>query len=142
MTPEELLKDESQDIFDDMVAHLRLQNKRAVVELDNGLIRCQYRLPDGLKCAVGCLIPDTDYDKIMEHKELHTVLQMLNKPLSDKLLRHEELLCRMQRIHDDEHVEDWETRFAQLAHDLGLLFVNKNTKEKEPANDLPTTTTG
>ena len=48
----------AQEIFDTVVEHLRRQGHRAYKE-EYG---CLYRLENGDKCAVGCLIPDHLYD--------------------------------------------------------------------------------
>lgn len=50
-----------QTAFDTMVAHLRRQGERAF----NGQ-SCLYRTNDGLKCAVGALIPDEEYRESFE----------------------------------------------------------------------------
>lgn len=52
-----------QKTFDTMLAHLRQQGKPAVV---HGTTSCRYRTSDGLKCAVGALIPDENYDPSIE----------------------------------------------------------------------------
>ncbi len=44
-----------QEVFTKVKDHLLKQNKAAV---NAGYGACAYLAPDGLKCAVGCLIPD------------------------------------------------------------------------------------
>lgn len=51
-----------QDIFDRVCDHLAEQKGRAIA--GDGF--CQYRAPNGLKCAVGALIPDHLYDPRMD----------------------------------------------------------------------------
>lgn len=50
-----------QEIFDTVVRHLYSMPHRAMLKGN-----CAYRSDDGLKCAVGCLIPDEIYDPKME----------------------------------------------------------------------------
>ena len=52
-----------QAIANTVFAHLRKQGRRAVDKVRDV---CVYRTADGLKCAVGCLIPDELYDKGIE----------------------------------------------------------------------------
>jgi hypothetical protein len=51
-----------QQVFDQVVKHLLKQGKRAYQEGKG----CRYRTDDGLKCAVGCLLPDAAYTPDME----------------------------------------------------------------------------
>lgn len=52
-----------QEIEDKIIAHLKTQKTRAQRENSS---TCAYRSPDGLKCAVGCLIPDEQYNAAAE----------------------------------------------------------------------------
>ena len=61
-----------QDIFDTVVRHLRAQKQRALEK--HGMDMCAYRAPDGLKCAIGCLIPDELYDPLFEGKSAFWLL--------------------------------------------------------------------
>lgn len=55
-----------QEIFDRVVRHLLSQKQKAAIDDVYGNTRCRYRTPDGLRCAVGCLIPDDAYDPSIE----------------------------------------------------------------------------
>ena len=58
-----------QETFDNVALHLLKQGKKAVGSYDGSSYSetvCKYRSKDGLKCAVGCLIPDEMYDPLME----------------------------------------------------------------------------
>jgi hypothetical protein len=46
-----------QEVFDRVVTHLLTQKKRSASYYGS----CLYKGPDGLRCAVGCLFPDS-YD--------------------------------------------------------------------------------
>ena len=100
-----------QEIFDTVAVHLLKQGVRSV-DLNNV---CLYRGPNGLKCAVGALIPDelyapeiegvsvltTTYDVSNETNPRVALLNQLLKklgiaPCSDE----KRLLIRLQYIHD------------------------------------------
>jgi hypothetical protein len=49
------------EIFDKVRAHLLNQGVRAMVN-----DACRYRTPQGMACAVGCLIPEEFYDPMIE----------------------------------------------------------------------------
>lgn len=111
-----------QQTFNKVVRHLRRQGKKAEVTL-TAIKVCRYRTPDGLKCAVGCLIPDEVYDAEMEGKAL--VLEYGHDPLRDTVtwLGHDlSLAIMLQRIHDEWDVKDWETQLEMLAQAEGLRY--------------------
>ena len=58
---------EPQQIFNKVATHLLKQNKRSI---DKGTDVCLYRGPNGTKCAVGVLIPDSLYLKTMEGRNI------------------------------------------------------------------------
>jgi hypothetical protein len=54
----------NQEILDFVLTHLREQQVPSVTT--DG--KCMYRGPNGTKCAVGCLIPDSSYHLMIENK--------------------------------------------------------------------------
>jgi hypothetical protein len=82
----------AQEIFDTVVTHLYTQGKQA----GNGEGGCLYRTDEGLKCAVGCLIPYDQYHHSMEGRTVES-LQSLLPPY---LLPHQSLLTNLQGVHD------------------------------------------
>lgn len=84
---------ERQEIFDAVVDHLVKQGRRASTE-DS----CLYRTDDGLKCAVGFLISDEEYQEEMEGKAVTELagLEMLPK----RLLPEVHFLSELQSLHD------------------------------------------
>ena len=86
----------SQEIFNLVVEHLFKQGRPAY----DGVQGCMYRTHDGLRCAVGVLIPDDLYDKAFESNQSNFVIQkLLDADLAD-WREHEDLLMRLQSIHD------------------------------------------
>ena len=109
----------SQQVFDQIVNHLRKQGKPSI---DKRRIECLYHGPDGLKCAAGCLIADDEYSPEMD-----------NNPANDTTWQHlvdtgvvpphfSELIIHMQYLHDSERPEDWETEFEKAAQAFDLEY--------------------
>ncbi len=61
----------AQEVFDKVALHLLTQGKRAYDD-EQGI--CRYRMPDGLKCAVGCIIPDEEYLSDMEGRDVNALV--------------------------------------------------------------------
>jgi hypothetical protein len=122
---------EEQELFNQIVSHLRSQNAICQRMLRPGIPQCMYRSPDGLKCAVGCLIPDDEYVAVMEDHDLYLVIDMLKSPLKEKLKRHTQLLIQMQLVHDSKPVSKWEAEFKGYATRNGLVLPAKETTNEE-----------
>lgn len=90
----------AQEIFDKVVTHLRTQGEQASILKSDGGYSCRYRTEDGLKCAVGCLIPDDDYSPSMEGTYASSVISRNRDKLS-YLSPHLALLDDLQAVHDD-----------------------------------------
>lgn len=112
-----------QEIFDKVVVHLAIQGKQATE--DNV---CTYKSKDGLKCAVGCLIPDELYNDTMigavdtlfnDHPAVKEYLGGCNM----------ELLYELQIAHDTNYGNDFglEDKLMKIAdnYDLDSSILNK-----------------
>ena len=117
-----------QEVFDKVSKHLLTQNMRSI----DSRGACKYRAINGLKCAVGCLIPDEVYDPSMEgfrinHWKYDAHLQIKTAPLEWMLESDmSRLLNRLQDIHDSEDDPSlWEEKLRKLASDFGLVFNNE-----------------
>ena len=114
---------DAQEIFDTVRDHLLQQGKKSLLSIAScprppRYQACAYRSPDGLKCAVGCLISDEEYSPYMEKK---TVKYLEAVGLMPERLRGEiRLLELLQHIHDFSSPEKWETKLRALADDLRL----------------------
>ena len=109
------LPTDKQEIFDTVATHLLKQNAKSVSPYDNK--RCYYRGKDGLKCAIGCLIPDELYD---ENLECHTVFELL-ADFPDRFdmwldCSIASLLNDLQRVHDTDGMNDWPDELRLIAH--------------------------
>jgi hypothetical protein len=105
-----------QETFNTIVRHLRAQGGKAQVwdEVKQNYM-CYYRLGD-LKCAAGCIIPDEFYMPDMEHKRILRVDEEFSLNLPDIML-----VERMQGIHDNCPVPEWEAKFEEVAKEFGLV---------------------
>ena len=102
------------EIFYKVEKHLLKQNGRAEV---SGT--CQYRTDSGLSCAVGCLMTDDIYDSSFEGESVRdsSIMDALTPivGVNYELRLHKlNLLYRLQLVHDDSPVGDWEHDLAQL----------------------------
>lgn len=107
-----------QETFDVVARHLLTQNKRSRV-IDEGAVSssCAYRGDDGLKCAVGCIIPDEYYTKDFEgnrvdHEIIRDLLNFLGYDLA--------LLKQLQNVHDLFEPHRWAKHLRDTAHMYGL----------------------
>ena len=103
-----------QQTFDTVVAHLRKQGKQATID-GHG---CAYRGDNGTKCAVGCLIPDSEYREEFEGWPVGGVMGQC-MALQDHDV---DLLASLQRVHDANLPYDWEKRFQTVAKMYGLTY--------------------
>lgn len=87
----------AQEVFDIVVNHLFTQGRPAY----DGVQGCMYRAPDGLRCAVGVLIPDDLYDPEFETNSSDKVIHDLFKSGLADWREHEKLLLALQDAHDN-----------------------------------------
>jgi hypothetical protein len=86
---------ERQMIFNTVYTHLMLQGRSSVSATGH----CKYRGPNGTKCAVGFLIPDSKYQEDIEGLAVHNLVDLYPQVFSasDALIP---LLTSMQMVHD------------------------------------------
>lgn len=109
----------SQQLFDSSVNHLRKQAKKAQISYGT---RCVYRGPNGLMCAVGCLIPDNLYSPDFENKTVRTLFNDCSCIRYYFGENNENLLDKLQEIHDICKVQNWEEEWENLANNFGLKY--------------------
>ena len=110
---------EAQEIYDKVKAHLLTQGERST-DMGN---HCLYRGPNGLKCAVGCLIPDDLYDPLMEAPGNNSVIAVaaLCPALRELWGGHNlGLISVLQGVHDGYHPIVWKKRLSIAAIKYGL----------------------
>lgn len=111
-----------QVIFDKVTDHLLTQKAVSADQYGD----CFYRGPNGLKCAIGALIPDSSYDKTMEGNvdrlcQPHKVEQYNLDPEIFNL-RNVDFLSDLQSIHDTYLPEEWKYRLEDYAESNKLKF--------------------
>lgn len=141
----------NQQIFDKAVTALLKQNQRSG---DPGSYAgCQYRGPNGLKCAVGHLIDDACYQPLMEGRSIPSPkalaahqdtsvrksLDALMAALACSNIDHAsswELLSDLQNTHDTNPIPDWAESFRAIAAKFSLspeAITTWEAKQKEGA---------
>lgn len=94
---------------------------------------CFYRGPDGLKCAVGQIIPDAMYDLSLEGQSARDVKVA---PILEKL-GYSILLCiQLQEIHDTEEPETWLSDSVAVARNLGIGLSKEDYLALDEANKI------
>lgn len=108
-----------QRIFSRVAHHLLKQKKQA--KTDSGEF-CAYMSSQGLKCAVGCLIPKRLYSAALEGDGVNDLLCK-----SPELKKHLEVktsdiwfLNGLQRIHDNTKPKEWKEGLIEFAQKENL----------------------
>ena len=111
----------AQDVFDIAAWHMLQQNERA----HDGGCTCRYRAADGLRCAVGWLIPDDEYRFEFEGCGVGGLIGEANKQHCSPafvafLMEHQRLLQHLQTAHDESPPDAWPVvlQHVALAHGL------------------------
>jgi hypothetical protein len=91
-----------QEFFDKTVAAIRAQGRPSghLVDIGSSRFTCEYRGPDGLKCAAGHHITDAEYEVQMEGRSVEGLFSMHLLPESHDLNQHLSLAEHLQNAHD------------------------------------------
>ena len=101
----------AQSIFNTAYTGMLAQNQRSQIGND----RCAYRGPNGLKCAVGMVLTNDEYNPLMNSESMD-VAELLDRGLlPDRLVPHLKLLDDLQIAHDCDHPRHWPTELAKIA---------------------------
>jgi hypothetical protein len=92
------------EVFEYIKAHLLDQMKKSMYD---GV--CQYRSPEGLKCAAGFLMGDDEYNPKWENRPWLTLAHRGAVPTAHSRLIHE-----MQYIHDVISPHEWKYELDRL----------------------------
>ena len=111
----------NQEIYTKVRDHLLTQMKKSQGLLqreDHGeYMTCLYYGPDGLKCAVGALIPENMYNPRMEGEGVDTDIIKNALDYSEEQKR---LLQELQCVHDEHDPDEWQGKLWDVADDFGL----------------------
>ena len=125
-----------QEIFDQVVAHLRQQG---VAAYDQDKASCMYRMPDGKKCAVGCLLLDSEYDPLMEVDFNVEAIFHSYPSIKERLgYKNLSLLGDLQKVHDQYSPNSWEQEWQKITTDYKLIYTPPLVAlPQEDRNDPP-----
>lgn len=107
--------DTQEKVTEWVLNHAREQGKKSIAQG-----ACQYRGPEHTACFVGCLISDEEYDEDMEGKSVNTLIEFLSREQPDKvelwefLVKNRSMLIKLQDIHDNYAVKNWESKIKEL----------------------------
>lgn len=112
---------DKQELFDqavDNLHHLMRQGSRSVS--GEG---CDYRNPEGLKCAVGGIMTDEEYDPGMEGWSYATMAD-LTQFMGPEDTPNDRLLIRLQTMHDshDLPMRAWPDELEEIAATHGVTY--------------------
>lgn len=103
----------NQEAFTKVAIHLLTQRKKSLRSGEYGDREvCAYRGADGLQCAIGCLIPDDEYDEIFEGVDIEGVEPNVPSLCGANV----GLLFELQYTHDTVKPECWETELEDIAN--------------------------
>lgn len=106
-----------QELFDKVSFHLLTQKRKSQKKDKYGAWGCLYRGEKGTTCAIGCLIPDEEYDRKMEGTSVQGLFRQKIAPKSlKKYSKYIYLAQELQDIHDANSVEKWEEELISLAN--------------------------
>lgn len=109
----------NQEIFNTVALHLVQQNKQSTDIKLLIKLRCMYRSPDGLSCAIGCLIPDDKYRADMEGLAVDELAKHFDLGFATgnmPLLRH------LQALHDLRKPGKWKKGLREIARTFTLAL--------------------
>lgn len=107
--------DTQEKVTEWVLTHAKEQGRKSIRQGS-----CQYRGLEHTACFVGCLILDEEYDDDMEGKSVNALIEFLAREQPDKvelwefLVKNRSRLMRLQGIHDNYEVEDWESKIKEL----------------------------
>jgi len=100
-----------QEVFDKVATHLLTQKVKSD---ENGY--CMYRGPNGLKCAIGCLIPDDMFMPYFNGCDVNglplKIIMHIGARNNEDLL----FLSRLQLIHDNHAPNEWKNLLYDFAN--------------------------
>lgn len=108
-----------QEVFDKVTSHLLTQNKPSE---DEDKENCLYRSSEGLKCAIGCLIPDELYTPKLEGITVDHLPENILNFIGIESKEDLHFMKSLQVIHDFCHVIRWKSELKKFASEYGLQW--------------------
>lgn len=121
------IQEQKQELFDRVVAHAQTMTEKS---WDEEVDLCRYRMPDGNRCFIGGLIPDSEYSPKFERETpnfgRHAEEIRKAAGIPDDLA---EFASDLQQIHDNKSMEKWPLSFEKFAHEHGIRFDRASYKQ-------------
>ena len=112
----------NQEAFEVVARHLLAQGRQSIRRPIPGMdfyVECAYRGQEGTKCAIGCLIPDDMYNESMEGVPARDLMRI--SPTAGVLGDlDEDLLTKLQEIHDRSQPDRWSMGLIHWGSRLGM----------------------
>lgn len=110
---------DNQEAFNIVARHLLTQKCKSMKAYSSGL-KYLYRGPNGTKCAIGCLIPDNEYNPDWDKSPINakTLIDYGVVPSLRGIDRN--FAAGLQSLHDNTDVIDWYDGLAIIAALYGL----------------------
>ncbi len=105
----------AQSMFNIVGNHLLKQNEKSM-----GINGCAYRGWNGLKCAVGILIPDKEYGEEMEGKSINGSWGQWIQKAAGIAKGCIDLTKKLQELHDYRHPYSWRKGLTTIASEYNL----------------------
>jgi len=130
-----------QDVFNNVVNHLIVQNKRS----EDGGSGCRYRAynegEEYHKCAIGCLISDDNYYEYIEDSLANStpVIDAIRKSNPELIVDDQmiELFLLLQYVHDSIEPENWIYMSFLVWRDMNRFISYRSNKGYEDIEDFP-----
>lgn len=110
-------QEQIQHLFNIISRHLLIQN---VQSRDNTGACCKYRNSDGLKCAIGCLILDSEYDKNMEGSDIFYLYK--NFPNISLFTTYKMSIRILEFLNDMQHGHDINSNWVNMPYSMVNFF--------------------
>lgn len=101
----------AQQVFNYVARHLLEQSEKSV---DIFTTKCKYKTAKGLKCAAGCLISEKEYSEDFEGAYWPRIVKLRASTA------HEQLIRRLQELHDGRPVHLWLEELKAIARRFKL----------------------
>lgn len=115
-----------QEVFDQISIHLLTQNEQSFIlntDCDHEFKVCAYRGRNELKCAVGCIISDDEYNKDMEGASWFAISKSYAVLVDSEISL---MIGVLQKIHDRDAPIYWKECLINTAIAYGLDYSHLN----------------
>ena len=97
-------------VFEFVKQHLLTQGQKS-----ESITSCLYKQPNGMSCAIGCLIENEFYNDNLEFKngDDPVVINAIKQSLPNWVIN-KNILIELQELHDEIEVDEWEWQLEIL----------------------------